>query len=169
MTGREIKLWIAVGLVVAGALLFNMLSPYFMQTADQSATSVNEEEAFRILRAEDNIVARNQAALARYQQLCEGFYRIKDRTAAELDILEVVEEIAANNGLRITLKNTVQLAPTELGVALEGTTGSEMFFRFLQQLTEAPVGFKVKRLQLHSVPEKRELDYQVVISVLMVK
>lgn len=169
MTGREIKLWIVVGSVVAGALFYNMLSPMFLQTEDQPSTNINEEEAFRILRAEDNIKARNQAALARYQQLSEGFYRIKDQAAAELDILEVVEEIAANSGLRITLKNTVQPSPTEIGVALEGTTGSEMFFRFLQQLTEAPVGFKVKRLQLHSLPEKRELDYQVVISVLMIK
>lgn len=169
MTARETKLWIIVGTVVAGALLFNLLYPHFTQTLNQPAVTVSREEAVRILRAEDNIRARNQAVVSRYQQLCRRFYLLKKPAEAELNILKVVEELAYSNEVPIKLKNTVRLPTAEIGVALEGTAGSKSFFRFLQQLTQAPVCFKIKRMQLHSIPEKRVLEYQLVLSVLMVE
>jgi hypothetical protein len=169
MTGREIKLWLSIGVVVAAGLIYNTAVPYFTRMEEQRASPGNWDQAIRLLRAEDNIRIRNRAVRERYQQLQQRFVLLKDQTTAELDVLEIIEDIAANCGLRIKLKNTVQLSPDEIGVALEGTTGSEMFYRFLQQLTEAPIGLKIKTLQLHGTPEKRELDYQVVVSALLVK
>jgi hypothetical protein len=169
MTGRELKLWLSIGIVVTAGLLYNLATPYWSRLEEQKTVGSDWNEAIRLLRAESNIRARNRAARERYRQLQPKFYAAKRRGAAELEVLEIIEEIAANCGLRIRLKNTLQLAEDEIGVALEGTTGSEVFYRFLQQLTEAPVGLRIKALELHGVPEKRELDYQVVVGVLLIK
>jgi hypothetical protein len=169
MTGRELKLWLSIGVVVAAGLVYNMVSPYFTRMEEQKASTGSWDEASRLLRAESNIRARNRAMQERYQQLQKRFFLMKNQATAGVDILEIIEDIAANCEMRIRLKNTLQIAPNEIGVALEGTTGSEMFYRFMQQLTEAPVGLQIKTLQLHGTPEKRELDYQVVVSVLLVK
>jgi hypothetical protein len=169
MTGRELKLWLSIGVVVAAGLAYNMVSPYFFRMEEQKASTGSWDEASRLLRTENNLRARNRAAQERYQQLQKRFFLIKNQATAGLDILEIIEDIAANCELRIKLKNTMQISPDEIGVALEGTTGSEMFYRFLQQLTEAPIGLQIKTLQLHGTPEKRELDYQIVVSALLVK
>jgi hypothetical protein len=169
MTGREIKLWIGIGAVVAAGLVYNLVAPFFTDMETQKVSSGSWNEAARLFRSEGNIRARNRAARERYRQLLEKFYPAPKKAAFELEVLEVIEDIDANCGLPIRLKNTLQLAPDEIGVALEGTTGSEMLYRFLQQLTEAAVGMQVKTLQLHATPEKREFDYQLVVSVLVVK
>jgi hypothetical protein len=167
MTGREIKLWVSIGIVVTAGLLYNLVAPYWNRMEEQKTVGSDWNEAIRLIRMENNIRARNRAAEERYRQLQPKFFTAKQR-GVELEVLEVIEGIAANCGLRIRLKNTLQLAKDEIGIALEGTTGSEVFYRFLQQLTEAPVGLRIKTLQLHGTPQKRELDYQVVIGVLLI-
>jgi hypothetical protein len=169
MTGRELRLWLVVGVVIAAGLVYNLVTPFLVRMEEQKASTGSWDEAARILRAEGNIRARNRAVQERYRQLQTQFYLTKQNNAAELELLGVIEDIAANCGLGIRLKNTLQISPDEIGVALEGTTGSEMLYRFLQRLTETSAGIQIKILELHATPEKRELDYQVVIGALLLK
>jgi hypothetical protein len=168
MTGRELKIWLVVGAVAVVGLGYNMVNPYLNRLAEQKSVTGSFVAAKRLLRAENNIRARNRAVFSRYRELRRKFFLRQNQASADPAMLALLEDIAADSGLRIRLKNTLQLSAGEIGVALEGSTGAAGFYQFLQRLTVAPIGFNVKTLQLRSIPKKRELDYQIVVSVLLV-
>jgi hypothetical protein len=160
MTAREKILWLIVGGVTVIALIYNfaLRNSGWLAAKPDSRPAIGE--ARRVLRAERNIIKRQQAVAERLNQLERRFYRENRAGQAELELLEVVEDMAFKCGLPIQLKNMAPVSKGELGVSLEGSASSEQVCRFLQQLTVAPVELKVKRLRLHAVPEKELLNYQ---------
>jgi hypothetical protein len=168
MTGRELQIWLVVGVVAVVGLGYNMINPYLNRRAEQKSATGSFAAAQRLLRAENNICARNRAVFSRYRKLRQKFFLRQNRATVAPAMLALLEDLVADSGLRVRLKNILQLSADEIGVALEGSTSAAGFYQFLQRLTVAPIGFNVKTLQLRSIPKKRELDYQIVVSVLLV-
>jgi hypothetical protein len=168
MSNREIKLWGIVGLVIVVGLMFKLVTPLLQHPETGGAGGVDQDEATRLLRSEANIIARNKAAAARYNQLAKRFVSgASDQ--AELELLATVEDIALDCGLKIQLKNALSFSASEIGVELEGESDSTQLFSFLHRLTGTPRICRIKRLQLHTVPDKRRLKYQLILSALLLK
>jgi hypothetical protein len=166
MSNREIKLWSLVGLAIILGLAYKLIVPFFQPAKPNPASVVDQNEAGRLLRAEANIIARHKTVTARYHQLAKRFLS-GESSQAELEFLEIVEDIALDSGLKIQLKNTLRYSNKEIGVELEGESDSNVLFSFMQRLTRAPNICRIKRLQLHGVPEKRRLKYRIILSALL--
>jgi hypothetical protein len=168
MSNREIKLWGIVGLVIVAGLIFKLIGPILRHSDPNGASVVNQNEAVRLLRSEANISARNKAATARYNLLAKRFFA-GEPAQAELEFLATVEDIALECGLKIQSKHTLSFSAKEIGVELEGDSDSPPLFSFMQRLTETSGICRIKRLQIHAVPDKRMLKYQLILSALLLK
>jgi hypothetical protein len=169
MTARERTIWITAGCIVGLALVYNLGYRNLEQLQDTVEPGGQLQEARRLLGAEANLRARSSAVTGRLTQLRSRFYRQNQSQQTKLELLRLVEERAVHCGLSVQLKNTVAYSNEEIGVSLEGIASPETIIKFLQQVTVAPIELKVKRVQLHSVPEQRALDYQIAVSTLVVE
>ena len=52
---------------------------------------------------------------------------------------------------------------------MEGKANPESLIRFLQRTTQDHIGLRIQRLQLHSLPDSKQLNYQVTLISLLVK
>ncbi|HYH04045.1 MAG TPA: hypothetical protein VEC37_13160 [Bacillota bacterium] len=164
MTAREKSIWLWVGIILVISLGYHFGYRNWEQLQATNRPGMELQEAGRLLRAQHNIIAREQAVAKRLKQLQSRYYEAKQRDDAKLQLLDLVESIALKSGLTVQLKNTVTYSQEELGISLEGTTGTAELVRFLHQLITAPVVLQVKRLQLHNVKDKKALNYQITIS-----
>jgi hypothetical protein len=168
MTAREKKIWITVGCVAGLALAYNLSCHIFGQVLETSGPPPQLREARRLLGAQSNIQAREHALAERLTQLRKGFFHRDQSPGIKLELLRLVETMASQCGLNVQLKNTVAFSREEIAVSLEGNAPPQTIIAFLQQLTVAPRELQVKRLQLHSVPEQKVLNYRIVVSTLIV-
>jgi hypothetical protein len=168
MTVRERMILIAAGCFVGVALVYNLGYRNWEQLQDTAEPGGQLQEARRLLGAEANLRARSYSVTKRLTQLRSRYYRQNQAKQTKLELLRLVEERAARCGLSVRLKNTATYSHEEIGVSLEGTAPPETIIKFLQQVSVAPIELKVKRVQLHSMPEQRALDYQIDVSTLVV-
>lgn len=160
MTDREKKLILLVGAVIIvglGVKYFNIGS----KNGSATANMLNRTEAERLLSSSGVITARNRAATAALAKLETRFYPETAGDRVQVDLLQEVESLASRSGLAVDRKSVGRLPGKLIEVTLEGRTGSAAFFSFMQKLNAAPVALKIKRLRIHSLPEQRQLDYEI--------
>lgn len=169
MTKNERNLWIAVGLVILGTLGYQLIFG-LMESAstDVAGSRVDLVNAKRLLREENNIINRQHAAREARLKLGSRFLGIQDPETAETELLATVEQMAESCGLTIQSKNTIRVENKMIGVTLEGKTSSESFIRFLYTVTTGNCPVQIKRCQIHSLPDKAVLSYQVSLVSLLV-
>ncbi|HBF38161.1 MAG TPA: hypothetical protein DDW50_12675 [Firmicutes bacterium] len=169
MTKREKHIVLLVGIVIAGWFIFR----FWPQQSGPSENSDNHQfsltDADRLLRSRQNIIARNKAINGELKTLQQRFYNAAQADNAKIALLKTVEGIAAQTSLAVEQKNMVSIHDDTIGVALEGKTSPESLIRFLQQITQSPIGLRIQRLQIHSLPETKQLNYQVAVITLVVK
>jgi hypothetical protein len=169
MTTRERMIWITAGCLVGLAFISNLGYRNWKQLQGTSEPRAQLQEARRLLGAEANIRTRRRAVKGRLVQLRKRFYHQGQSRQNKLALLRLVEKRAVRCGLSVQLKKPVVFSATEIGVSLEGTAPPESVIDFLQLLTAASLELKVKRLQLHGVPEQKLLNYQITVSTLVVE
>lgn len=166
MTTRERNLWLivaAVGLVSLGSYLVKT-GPNWFKGRTNGVQPLKVHEAYRLLRSQKNIMAHSQLVELRLAELKAQMIEAASPEEAQILLLYRVESLAAASNLSIQNKNTLKLSDQEVGVALEGKSSVESVISFVQKSSAAAIGLKVKRLQLHGIPEKRLLSYQIVLS-----
>lgn len=173
MTKREQHLIIVVIIVIAGWLVFRFW-PRDQEAAKSTALMNNSrqfslEEADRLLRSRPNIQARNLAVKKELKAYRGRFYTSISPENATIALLKTVESLAAQTNLAVQQKNIARFHDDTIGVALEGKTGTESLIRFLQLTSENSIGLRIQRLQIHSLPESKQLSYQVTVITLLVK
>jgi hypothetical protein len=168
MTGREKNLAILVGAVVLIVLGYKFVSGDIPSPWSGGAQNTSLEGAYRLLRSELNVTARSQAINKRLDALQAKFLEAGNPEESRIKLLKEVENLVAQSNLEITQKNLVQINKSEIGVTLEGKTKPESLFRFIWQTTQAQIGLKISRLQIHSLTEQKTLGYQIVVSTLLV-
>jgi hypothetical protein len=169
MTAREKMILITAGCLAGVALLYNLGYRNWEQSRDTAEAGGQLQEARRFLGAEANLRARSAAVNRSLGQLRRRFYHPGQSRQTKLELLRLVEGRAIRCGLSVQLKNTVAFSETEFEVTLEGTASPETIIKFLQQVTVAPIELKVKRMRLHSIAERKVLNYQIVLSTLVVE
>ncbi|HEX7712852.1 MAG TPA: hypothetical protein VF531_02425 [Bacillota bacterium] len=166
MTDREKKLLLLVGVVILAGLSFNYFSGG-AKNVGVIGNALNEKEAERLLSSSGVIIARNRAATAALAKLEARFYPEISIDRAQLDLLQEVESIASRSGLAVDKKSIARLPDRLIEVTLEGRTGSAALFLFMERLGETPIALKIKNLRIHSLPEERQLEYEIgIISLL---
>jgi hypothetical protein len=169
MTKREQHLVLLAGIVIVGWLAF-----HFWPRTTQSS-EINENNAFRLVeadrlfRARQNIMAQSKAVTAELKRVKERFYIAANPENAKISLLKAVEGIAMQTNLAVQQKNMVSIHDDTIGVALEGKTSPESLICFLQMTAQSPIGIRIYRLQIHSIPESKQLNYQVTVISLLVK
>ncbi|MGD8401461.1 MAG: hypothetical protein PVH64_11120 [Bacillota bacterium] len=169
MTTHLKKTWLLLAVAFGIALVYRWCGSRPDRAPEQARPTIGLKEARRLLRIAPRIMANEQAGAARLLRLKQRFLKPERPRKMRLQLLKLVEDLADQSGLSVQIKNTVAYSQTELGVSLEGTASFKRIVRFLQQLTAAPRELQVKRVQLHSVPEQRVLDYQITICTLVVE
>lgn len=134
----------------------------------QPVNATNYGEIQSLLRSSRNIMARDQQMAARLTELRGRFLPSDDLSQAQLKFLEEIEQIAFRSNLTVEQKNTIRYSDAAIGVALAGKASAAAVVTFLQQTTAAPVGIVIQRLQLHSLPDERQLEYNITASTLWV-
>jgi hypothetical protein len=168
MTGREKNLAILVGAVVLIGLGYKFVSGDITSPWSGGTQSTNLEGAYRLLRSELNVTARSQAVEKRLDTLQAKFLDSGNLDDSKIKLLKEVESLVAQCNLEVTQKNLVQISKSEIGVTLEGKTKPESLFRFIWQTTQAKIGLKISRLQIHTLTEQKTLSFQVVVGTLLV-
>jgi hypothetical protein len=173
MTARERNLWIGVAAVVVLGLgysfLFGMFAPAPTPTSVdmRQKALVDYDGATRLLRSARNITARN-AVVAEKLKVLQAMFGLKTAPdLAVIKLLQATEKIAAECNLTVEQKNIIRYSDTLIGVSFEGKTNSESLFKFIQRTTESRFGIKISRLQLHVLPDQKLLNYQIVVSSLL--
>ena len=169
MTAREQKLLLLVGIVIVGGLAFNYWPRVDNSAGQNTDNGFRLQEAVRLLRLRSNIIARNKALTAELKALQGRFFSAVNVDTAKLSLLKTVEAIAAQGNLAVQQKNMVSIHDDTIGVALEGKTSPESLVRFLHLTVQNPTGLRVYRLQIHSLPEAKLLNYQVTVITMLVK
>jgi hypothetical protein len=75
----------------------------------------------------------------------------------------MVEDLASASDLKVERKSVIDYPDRLVGVVLEGTSDSKSIFGFIHRAVTAPIGFHLKKIQIHSDPEKRALKYQLIV------
>ncbi len=173
MTSRERNLLIGVVAVIILGLGYNFLFGVFAPAP--TSTSINRGQevlvdydgAIHLLRSAGNITARN-AVIAEKLKILQAMFGSK--TAPDLGaikLLQETEKIAAECSLSVEQKNIIRYSDSLIGVSFEGKTNSESLLKFIQRTTESRFGIKVSRLQLHALPDQKVLNYQIIVSGLL--
>jgi hypothetical protein len=169
MTGREQRLLIVVGVVILGGLAFNFW-PRITNSAETNSDSDSRlHEADHLLRFRQNIIVRNDTVNAELKGVQNRFYPAANLESSKLSLLKEVEAIVVQTNLDVQQKNMVNIHDDTIGIALEGKANPESLIRFLQRTTQDRIGLRIGRLQIHSLPDSKQLNYQVTIITLLVK
>lgn len=169
MTTRERNLLIFVGVVMLGGLAYNFGFKMPDSSNQDQDQSIRIDEAYRLIRSQHNIVAHHQVIQTRLTDLQNKFYSVGDIQGAQISLLNLVEQIAYSTQLDVQQKNMIRFTDNLIGVAIEGKTNPESLIKFLQRTTEAKIGMKIQRMQIHVLPESKSLNYQITLSSLLVK
>jgi hypothetical protein len=172
MTAKERNLWLGVGILIVGTLMYQYFSRGFAGGSTQGdatqAARFDLQTAERLLTSRDNLEAKQRAVRSRLNQLKQRFFATSDPEQAGVELLKVVEKLTVSSGLEVQAKSTSKLSGQLIGVTLEGKTTPVSLTRFLYEVKTGTDGLKVKRLQTHSLPDKSLLNYQVVVVSLLV-
>jgi hypothetical protein len=165
MTAKERNLWLGVVAVIIASLVYNFILNRPESTAVEKSNwnSSNIESARRLLASRNNIGARSKAVMERLQTLEQKFLDGRDPEQAQINLLTEVERLISSSELSVQQKNAVRVSEQQIGVALEGTTSAAALFNFLYQASSGRYGLRTKRLQIHSLADKKQLSYQVVL------
>jgi hypothetical protein len=169
MTVREGKLLILAGIVIVGGLAFNYWSRADKSAGENSDNGSRLLEADRLLRLQANITARHKASTAELKALQGRFFSAAGAETAKLSLLKTVEAVAIQSNLAVHRKSMVSFRDDTIGVALEGKTSPESLIRFLHLTVQNQTGLRVHRLQIHSLPDAKQLNYQVTIISMLIK
>ncbi len=172
MTAKERNLWLGVGIIIVGTLLYQYFSQGFAGGSTQGdarqAARFDLQTAERLLASRDNLEAKHRAVRSRLNQLKQRFFATTDPEQAGVELLKAVEKLTVSSGLEVQAKSTSKLTGQVIGVTLEGKTTPASLIRFLYEVKAGTFGLKIKRLQTHSLPDKSLLNYQIVIISLLV-
>ncbi|NLY74813.1 MAG: hypothetical protein GX075_05880 [Firmicutes bacterium] len=169
LTKREKILWSIVGVAVLAMLIFNLIYSQIDRATTIGVNRADVEETRRLLRSEQNIVARQKAASEALAKAQKRFLDETDPEAAKIELLREVENIAGEIGLAVEQKNLLQLEKDIIGVALEGTTEPAALTRFLHTAATSRLALNVKRLQLHTNQKTKQIRYQIILQLLLVE
>ncbi len=169
LTSREKVLWLAVGAAVFGMFVFNVFYTNIDRLKTVAVDASELVETRHLLRSERNIIARQEAASAALTKIQGFFLDASDPESAKIELLKEVENLTGAIGLAVDQKNLLQLEPDVIGVALEGSAEPATLVRFLHALATARLGLDVKRLQLNVNEKTKELKYQIILQLLLVK
>lgn len=169
LTKREKTIWLTVGIAVFAMLVFNIFYNNLDRFQGVAVDTSDLEETRRLLRSEQNIIARRQAASAALVETQGRFVDASDPESAKIEMLKEVERLTGMIGLAVEQKNLLQLKEDIVGVSLEGTTEPATLTRFLHAAATARLGLDVKRLQLHSNQKTKQLKYQIILQLLLVE
>ncbi|HOJ78937.1 MAG TPA: hypothetical protein PLZ08_00530 [Bacillota bacterium] len=164
LTQREKGLWGFVIVAILVMFIFNFV--YKRLNLNQEIDRTELEETRRILRSELNIKARSRAVSERLKSLKAKFLTLTTDEAG-LVLLEEIEALAVKKGLSVSQKSLLQLSEGVIAVSLEGETDSKSLFSFLHQIANARLGLNVKRLRMHANPVTKTIQYQLIISTLL--
>lgn len=167
MTDCEKKLLLLVGMVILTGLGINCMSGVSTNGRNVTGHSLNQKEAERLLGSSGAIIARYREATEALAKLEARFYPETAIEQAQLDLLQEVEKIASRSGLPVERKSIGRLPDKLIEVTLKGRTGSAPLFLFMQKLQETPIALKIKSLKIHSLPEERQLEYEIGIVSLL--
>ena len=168
MTQREQRILIVVGVIVCGGLVFNFW-PRGTDSIAVTNSGAQIHEADHLLRSRLNIIARNKVVTAKLHVLQKRFYPTNTLEISKVNLLKEVEGIATQSNLDVQQKNMVSFHDDTIGVALEGKATPESLVRFLQRTTQDRIGLRIQRIQIHSLPDTKQLNYQVTLITLLVK
>jgi hypothetical protein len=171
MTKREQRLVILVAVVIAGWMIFRFWprNQETLKGLGNENYQFNMNEADRLLRSRLNISARNKAVRDELKSYRSRFYNSDNPENAKIVLLKTIDGLAAQTGLAVQQKNIVNFHNDTIGVTLEGKTGPEPLIRFLQSTSQNTIGLRIQRLQIHSLPESKQLSYQLTVMTLLVK
>lgn len=175
MTDREGSLWLIVGIVFLAAVAYSVFSHgedglFRISRLSAAEGSVNDySTALHMLRSKNIILGRRQEASQYLSKVETGFYSRTYPEDAQLRLLKEIERIAEQTHLGISRKSLNQAKNDIIGVALEGKTGSEALFRFVEGIGTADIHMKIQRIQIHSLPLERMVNYQVVVSTFLIE
>jgi hypothetical protein len=166
MTANEKKLWLGVAVIIPLTLIGQYLSGLSAPNLSSNAGSHYDLGAAQhLLESEANIRTRHQAVLQRLETLESKFPAAGNYDQTAIDLLKMSESAAASCGLTIQTKSALQIADQVIGVTLEGQTTAVSLFKFLYETTNGRYGLKIKRLQIHSLPEQGLLSYTIVLAI----
>lgn len=170
MTAREKNVLWVVGVMILLGLGYNYFfaSPDTMNP-DNVKSKFSYEEAAKLLQDQHIIQVKNEETKKQLTSLEKKFFTARNPEETQLVLLDAVEKIAFTSNLPVLQKTPVPISDREVGISLEGKCAPEALFRFIHQLTTAPLGFKVHRLQTHVISEQKQLDFQIVITSLLIE
>jgi hypothetical protein len=169
MTAREKKLLILVAVVITAGMAYNYWPRMDQSSAANGINGSGLIEANRLLQLQPNIINRNKAVRAELKTLQERFYSTANVETAKINLLKEVEAIAAQSNLAVLQKNMVSIHDDTIGVALEGKTNTESLIRFLYLTAQDHIGLRIYRLQIHSLTDVKQLNYQITVITMLVK
>lgn len=165
---RERNLLIMVGIAVLAMAGFN----FYYNNSDSLKTGAVDagdlEETRRLLRAERNLIARQEAVTEALAEIERSFLDASNPEAAKIEFLQEVEKLAGAVGLAVDQKNLLQLEQDVIGVALDGSTDPATLIKFLHGAATNRLGMNLKRLQIHANQKTKDLKYQLIIQLLLV-
>jgi hypothetical protein len=169
MTKRDQQLIILVAVVIVGGLVFRFWPRAAQATGTIGDINYHLHEAERLLRGRQNITTRDKAVTAELGKLQTRFFSAVDPENAQISLLKAVENLANQAALGVSQKNLVSMHDGSIGVALEGKTSPSSLIRFLYLTSQDRIGQRIYRLQIHSLPETEQLNYQVTVITLLIK
>lgn len=168
MTAREKIILYGVGTIIIGSIAFNLMVANGDSSRNRDEGIPDLQRANRLLRSRLNINERSQVAAARLSVLQAKFLATGKMDEAQLNLLKMVEELAMESNLEVAQKNMLRYADNTIGVLLEGKTTNEALIKFMQRTTQAQLGLRVNRLQIHCLPEQKLVSYQLTIITMLI-
>lgn len=175
MTRRERNLWFFVGLAICIAFVYYLWDNRNAGIGDNALPSgasetLNLASAYRLLRAEQNVIRRQKAVAAFRAGIESYFLGDRDPEAARLALLKFIEDLAGKAGLAVEQKSFTALKNDSIAVSLEGKATPGALIRFLQLIGDdrARIDLEIKRLRIHALPEQKLLNYQLLIATLLI-
>jgi hypothetical protein len=170
MTRKERNLLLGVAMIISitltGRFVFHRLR---LASPSLTSNSLDLKSAYRLVASRGNIEARYEAAHDWLRKLEGCFITSGDLEKAKLELLKTVEEKAVLCGLAVHSKSAIQVSDHTIGIILEGETSPATLTRFLYASLNYRYALKIKRFQVHSLPEKATLSYQLVLTSVLVE
>lgn len=168
LTKREKVICLIVVIAVGVMLAFNIIYQNLDRLKTVAVDTSDLEETRRLLRSEQNIIARQKAASVALTTTQLRFLDASDPESAKIELLKEVETLTNTVGLTVEQKNLLQLEKNIIGVALEGTAEPAKLISFLHASATARLGLNLKRLQAHANQKTKQLKYQIILQLLLV-
>lgn len=168
MTERERNLLVILGVVVVIAVGYNFLGNGTISSA-KASDNITRQAALRLLNSRLSIETQYRNTERQLTALEKGFLSAQNFEESKVKLLKEIEQLAVAANLEVREKNIHATNDQVIAVSIGGTAVPKDVYRFLQQVSAAKLNLKVNRLQFSSLPEQRQLNYQIVLNTLLVE